>query len=162
MAQWCGCRQIWHLEILRMIPFWQRHMSQLWGLWTGHLQRCEGIQGQFWILRSPPEQCGGHHLAATHSSGHSLSVVIIHCVIKPEYITVVDGHHWPLRVELVDFGPGQTLTNLIPGELIHSTCYTSPEVMVMASKARQASEEHLYQGRDFLTDVEILQSGRHI
>lgn len=58
------------------------------------------------------------------------SIGIIHGDVKPDNIMIVDSHQQPMKVKLGDFGGAQITSELDSETLLHTFCYSSPELLL--------------------------------
>lgn len=58
------------------------------------------------------------------------SIGIIHGDVKPDNIMIVDSHQQPMQVKLGDFGGAQMTSELDSETLLHTFCYSSPELLL--------------------------------
>lgn len=58
------------------------------------------------------------------------SISIVHGDVKPDNIMIVDSHQQPMKVKLGDFGGAQITSELDPETLLHTFCYSSPELLL--------------------------------
>lgn len=61
---------------------------------------------------------------------HLQSVGIVHGDVKPDNIMIVDSHQQPMKVKLGDFGGAQITSELDSETLLHTFCYSSPELLL--------------------------------
>lgn len=61
---------------------------------------------------------------------HLKSIGIVHGDIKPDNIMIVDSQQQPMKVKLGDFGGAQVTWELDSETLVHTVCYSAPELLL--------------------------------